>query len=549
MKKDEIDYKALYEQEHKKYGDAVERMKSWMNGEHPECFSEAQKAAEFVFPELAESGDERIRKALLDHIKGITSWNYFLGISREQMIAWLEKQDEKFACGTFVNVDDVREEFMREVYRVLDADSTNDRANQIIDAFDSLPTTVIVKQIEQIPTNKIESKFHEGDFIKHNKANIICKVISVNSGSYYVENIETNGRIELFNAEQNFHLWTIQDAKEGDVLADDYSIIIFRKIGNESWSDVVDYYVGWNYKNKSGIKIQSGKSHYGKIDDVDFKPATKEQRDFLFTKMKEDGYEWDVYNKVLRKIEQKPQTELPKGEDYAIDGLWQAIQILEHSLGEVDGWQSDDGILEHKCAIEAVKRLYEHKSAWSEEDETFLNLSLGNLTGLKNRFGEESGKVGDCIHWLKSLKERIQSQPKQELSEDAATNEYIDLGLPSGTLWEPFNEEGYYTYDEAVEKFGHNLPTKEQWEELKNECNWKWKGNGYDVTGPNGNMIFLPAAGYRYGTEVNYLDGSGFYWSGTCRDKDVAWYAYFVDDDIIVSHYLRAFGLIVRLVK
>lgn len=76
---------------------------------------------------------------------------------------------------------------------------------------------------------------------------------------------------------------------------------------------------------------------------------------------------WLKKQKESKRIEQE-QTELPKGEDYAIDGLWQAIQILEHSLGEVDGWQSDDGILEHKCAIEAVKRLYEHKSAWSEED-------------------------------------------------------------------------------------------------------------------------------------------------------------------------------------
>lgn len=64
MKKSEIDYKALYEQEHKKYGDAVERMKSWMNGGHPECFSEAHKAAEFVFPELAESEEEKLSEKL-----------------------------------------------------------------------------------------------------------------------------------------------------------------------------------------------------------------------------------------------------------------------------------------------------------------------------------------------------------------------------------------------------------------------------------------------------------------------------------------------------
>ena len=36
----------------KAYKDALERMKSWAKGEHPEYFSEAQKAAEFIFPWL-----------------------------------------------------------------------------------------------------------------------------------------------------------------------------------------------------------------------------------------------------------------------------------------------------------------------------------------------------------------------------------------------------------------------------------------------------------------------------------------------------------------
>jgi len=50
------------EQKAKAYDEALERMKSWARGEYPECFTEAQKAAEFIFPELAESEDERIRK-------------------------------------------------------------------------------------------------------------------------------------------------------------------------------------------------------------------------------------------------------------------------------------------------------------------------------------------------------------------------------------------------------------------------------------------------------------------------------------------------------
>ena len=120
-----------------------------------------------------------------------------------------------------------------------------------------------------------------------------------------------------------------------------------------------------------------------------------------------------TYRQVLAWLEKQNEQkseELPNGEELGIDSLYHAVRILEKTLGEVEGYQSDDGILEHKCAIEAVKRLYEQKSTWSEEDEKLLNLSLENLTELRNRFGEEYGRVGDCISWLKSLKERMKGE-------------------------------------------------------------------------------------------------------------------------------------------
>ncbi|MCQ2271186.1 MAG: hypothetical protein MJZ72_00120 [Bacteroidales bacterium] len=39
--------------------------------------------------------------------------------------------------------------------------------------------------------------------------------------------------------------------------------------------------------------------------------------------------------------------------------------------------------------------------------------------------------------------------------------EYVDLGLPSGTKWKDKNESGFYDYDAAVRSFGSKLPTKE----------------------------------------------------------------------------------------
>lgn len=101
----------------------------------------------------------------------------------------------------------------------------------------------------------------------------------------------------------------------------------------------------------------------------------------------------------------------------------------------------------------------------------------------------------------------------------------VDLGLPSGTLWRSDNEEGLYDYDSAVSIYGESLPTKEQWEELENQCQWSWTGSGYEVTGPNGNTIFLPAAGGRNSRNGDVYDVGhwGLYWSSTPCASETAW--------------------------
>ena len=113
---------------------------------------------------------------------------------------------------------------------------------------------------------------------------------------------------------------------------------------------------------------------------------------------------------------------------------------------------------------------------------------------------------------------------------------FVDLGLPSGTLWKNANEGGdyvAYTYKEAVSRFGNKLPTKEQLEELKNKCTWTWKGNGYKVTGPSGDHILLSAAGDRYCPgSGGYSSTDGIYWSSTLDDLGYAWYLYFNSDQV-----------------
>lgn len=131
---------------------------------------------------------------------------------------------------------------------------------------------------------------------------------------------------------------------------------------------------------------------------------------------------------------------------------------------------------------------------------------------------------------------------------------YIDLGLPSGTLWKNTNEGGdhvHYTYDEAISQFGNKLPTKQQLEELKDKCIWIRKDNECIVTGPNGNSISLPAAGYSFCGGRGVADlGEAHYWSSTPYDSDHAWSLYCMSSGfnrMFGEHY--CLGLSVRLVQ
>ncbi len=107
--------------------------------------------------------------------------------------------------------------------------------------------------------------------------------------------------------------------------------------------------------------------------------------------------------------------------------------------------------------------------------------------------------------------------------------QYVDLGLPSGIQWadrnvgatNPYSSGSYFThsagsfvcyqfYEGAV-----NIPSQENFQELKRYCTWKWEGQGYRITSKrNGNSIYLPAAGNYKGTQLRKSGTDGDYWAG-----------------------------------
>ena len=109
-------------------------------------------------------------------------------------------------------------------------------------------------------------------------------------------------------------------------------------------------------------------------------------------------------------------------------------------------------------------------------------------------------------------------------------------------------------YDVARYYWGGNwrLPTNAEYQELIDYCSWTWTTyngvSGYKITGPNGNSIFLPAAGHRDGTELYYSGSFGYYWSGELWGDyyDDSYGLLFYGNEFYVNRYSRYYGLTVR---
>ena len=100
------------------------------------------------------------------------------------------------------------------------------------------------------------------------------------------------------------------------------------------------------------------------------------------------------------------------------------------------------------------------------------------------------------------------------------------------------------------------MPTDAELTELREQCTWTWTTQngvyGYKVTskksGYTSKSIFLPAAGYRYGSSLDYAGSGGLYWSSSLYSDSPydAWYVYFYSDDVYRVSSSRYYGFSVR---
>ena len=231
------------------------------------------------------------------------------------------------------------------------------------------------------------------------------------------------------------------------------------------------------------------------------------------------------------------------------------------------------------------------------------NIYLQNLTtgdGFTRYFDSNTLKDGESGYFTIPTTSNLRGWTRTIVpSGNFNDHDYVDLGLPSGARWAICNvgatnpEEfgGYYAWGETEEKssydwsnyaycsgsketcysIGNNIagssqydvarskwggyswrmPNESQVQELIDNCTMSWilfnGKNGILVKGPNGNSIFLPAAGYKTGT--NYDEGSfGAYWASTPSSSSIsgARYLLFAKDNWWITTEDRCLGFTVR---
>lgn len=256
-----------------------------------------------IFPELKESDDEKIRRWIIDVIiynminEPLNNSEYKK--KAEKAIAWLEKQGER-------NLPSANERAW--LYLVSDVLTWKDGIGQYLDdpRAQELAKRLCSEYAHKLynpSSDKIEPRFKVGDWVV-NKFGDSWHIDSIDKKNYQVSDGKGNYNYFPISKQDEMHIWTIQDAKDCDVLSfyTEYKGnkmfqigIIEKYVGKHGGcSNAFKIYVGMNWDNNLQIGKYMGCS--------DIHPATKEQRDALMKAINDYGYEWDGEKKELKKL-------------------------------------------------------------------------------------------------------------------------------------------------------------------------------------------------------------------------------------------------------
>ena len=251
-----------------------------------------------IFQELQESEDEKTRKEITEFFKNYSERGTWKAISDvKRWVAFLEKQGKQ---------------------------------------------------------NSNEPKFKVGDWVV-NKFGDSWHIDSFDKKNYQVSDGKGNYNYFPISKQDEMHLWTIEDAKDDDVLADeDNNIGIYRgKVDDVDWHSCI--YLGCdNYLRGSGYHIIKNTN-----------PATKEQRDQLEKAIADADFTFGFEKKELKKIEEKP--EWSEEDEKRVESLHGWLDTLVNYI-------HDDAIVSLDLRRERMQQV-ERLKTWLE----FLKDRVGNF--------------------------------------------------------------------------------------------------------------------------------------------------------------------------
>ncbi|MBR0453078.1 MAG: InlB B-repeat-containing protein, partial [Bacteroidales bacterium] len=202
-------------------------------------------------------------------------------------------------------------------------------------------------------------------------------------------------------------------------------------------------------------------------------------------------------------------------------------------------------------------KLFAQWQAYSgmEEGYTYVDLGLSVEWATRNVGADRREAYGDYFAWG-------ETQPKSNyawetyqwgIASDLLTKYCIDAahgknGATDGkTVLELSDDAARVQW-----KGDWRMPTLAEQQELREKCSWKWKNlngiAGYEVTGPSGKSIFLPAAGFKNNDALYQAGSYGCYWSSNLYEiqSDYAYYLNIIPSTHEQAQYSRSYGYSLR---
>lgn len=175
-----------------------------------------------ILPELKEEfEDDKVRKEIIDYIKNSTC--QVGDETYKSWLAWLEKQSEKLQ---YWKPSEEQFEALDYAYNSCPDTERGNYYEGVLETLIDDLHKLLKNQGEQKPADKVEPKFKVGDWITNGE--YTWEVILVSYIDYTLQN-QLGECVEdtIDFVDKNFHLWTIQDANDGDILAAHNCVVLF----------------------------------------------------------------------------------------------------------------------------------------------------------------------------------------------------------------------------------------------------------------------------------------------------------------------------------